>query len=106
MSHTSSYVVMRERDGSYRLHCTTPPLPRVIAMIAPVSDRGDQVLGWRLKPLVVMHGARSRIWTTPAEAITATKLMTPGQAKAAIRAADAQRDAPPSQPPPPRPAAD
>ena len=88
MRSATSYTVTRERDGSYRLHCCVPPGPRVVAVIAPVRDRADQVLGWKLKPLVVMHGARSRLWTAPDEAITATKLMTSGQAKAAVRAAE------------------
>lgn len=87
MTAASSYSVTREHDGSYRLHSSGPPLPRVVASIVPVKDRTDQVLGWKLKPLVVMQGAKSRLWTTPDEAIIATKLMKPGQAKAAVQAA-------------------
>ena len=87
MTAEGSYSVTHERDGSYKLHSSGPPLPRVIASIAPVKDRADQVLGWKLKPLVVMQGAKSRLWKTPDEAIVATRLMTPGQAKAAVRAA-------------------
>lgn len=87
MTAVSGYSVTKERDGSYRLHSSGPPLSRVVANIVPVKDRADLVLGWKLKPLVVMQGAKSRLWTTPDEAIVATKLMTPGQAKAAVRAA-------------------
>ena len=92
MKAASSYSVTQERDGSYSLHSSGPPLSRVVASIAPVKDRTDQVLGWRLKPLVVMQGAKSRLWTTPDEAIIATKLMTPGQARAAVRAAGTTDD--------------
>lgn len=88
MTQGNSYTVTRETDGSYRLRCTLPT-PRVIATIAPVKDRADQVVGWKLKPVVVMQGASSHVWATPDQPIAATKLMTPGKAKAAIRAADA-----------------
>lgn len=87
MKAASSYSVTKERDGSYQLHSLGPSLPRVVANIVPVKDRTDQVLGWKLKPLVVMQGAKSRLWTTPDEAIVATKLMTAGQAKVAVQAA-------------------
>ena len=50
MKAASSYSVAQERDGSYSLHSSGPPLPRVVASIAPVKDRTDQVLGWRLSP--------------------------------------------------------
>lgn len=87
MTQGNSYTVTRERDGSYRLHATQPA-PRVIASIAPVRDRAEQVVGWKLKPVVVMQGATSRVWPDPASAIAATKLLTPGKAKAAVQASN------------------
>lgn len=89
MTAENSYFVTLEHDGSYRLHSPGPPLPRAVANIVPVKDRADQVLGWKLKPLVVMQGAKSRLWTAPNKAIVATRLMTPGRAKAAVKAARA-----------------
>ena len=83
MTRTNGYTVTREHDGSYRLH-STQPTPRVIATIAPVKDRAQQLIGWKLKPVVVMQGASSRVWPDPASAIAATKLLTPGAAKAAV----------------------
>ncbi len=85
---TNTYAVVRGHDGGYQLQCTSEHPARKIATVNQVKDRTGGLLGWRLKPLVVMQGARSRIWPTPAEAIVSTKLMTPGQAKAAIRQAD------------------
>ena len=87
MKAASGYSVTEERDGSYQLHSPGPPAPRVVASIVPVKDRSAQIIGWRLKPLVVMQGAKSRLWSAPEEAIAATKLMTPGQAKSAVKAA-------------------
>lgn len=88
MKPTSDYAVAREADGSYRLDRTTPPHPGPVARVRPVLDRHGQAAGWRLKPLVTVHGATSRIWSSPAEAITATRLMTLPQARKAIAAAN------------------
>ena len=83
----AKYIVTRERGDIYHLHSTTPDV-RVIAKITSIRDRSDAVLGWRLKPFVVLQGATSRTWPSPADAIAATKLFTPGRAKSAVRAAD------------------
>lgn len=84
---STAYTVTHERNGSYHLH-TSAPEPRVVARITPVLDRSAQVIGWRLKPLVMMQGAVSRLWPDAAAAIAATKLLTPGKAKAAVRATE------------------
>ena len=89
MAEACAYAVVRERDGSYRLNRTTEPFPGRCADIKPVRDRTGAITGWKLKKLVCMQGAASRVWTSPAEAIAATKLMKPGQAKTAIAQADA-----------------
>lgn len=82
---SNAYTVTRERNGSYHLHASAPE-PRVVARVTPVLDRSSQVIGWRLKPIVVMQGAVSRLWPDAAAAIAATKLLTPGKARAAVRA--------------------
>jgi hypothetical protein len=88
MAEACAYAVVRERDGSYRLDRITEPFPGRCATIQPLRDRGGAITDWKLKKLVCMQGAASRIWTSPAEAIAATKLMKPGQAKTAIAQAD------------------
>ena len=59
------------------------------AFVIRVRDRLGNPLGWRLKPLVVMQGAKSRIWPSAADAIAATKLMTLKEASSAVAAAPA-----------------
>jgi hypothetical protein len=85
------YRVSREISGSYRLDRVSPPTPGPCARIVCVSDRTGVVLGWKLRSLVTMQGSQSRLWPSVADALTATKLMTPGQANAAVIAADAER---------------
>ena len=89
MDRTSDYTVVRTHDGAYRLDRATDPSSGPVANITPVRDRTQAVTGWRLRPLVTMQGSKSRIWASPSEAIAATKLMTPGKARAAVAAADA-----------------
>ena len=92
MSRNCDYAVVRLRNGTYRLDRVTEPAPGPIAIIMPVSARTDRLntpIGWRLKPLVCVLGSRSKLWPTPAEAVASTKLMTPGQARSAVAAADA-----------------
>jgi hypothetical protein len=88
MAATSDYAVAREADGSYRLDRTTPPHPGPVVRVKPVTDRRGQTAGWRLQPLVTVHGSKSRIWTSVAEAIAATRLMTLPQARRAVATAD------------------
>lgn len=82
-----AYSVTHERDGNYRLHATEPT-PRVIAKITAVIDRSAQIIGWKLKPLVVMQGAVSHLWPSPADAIAATKLLSAAKARTAVKTAD------------------
>ncbi|MEO9191636.1 MAG: hypothetical protein ABI224_16770 [Acetobacteraceae bacterium] len=55
-----------------------------------VRDR----LGWRLKPLVVMQGAKNRLWPHPADALVSTRLLKPAEARAAIAAVTVPGDLP------------
>ena len=66
----------------------TPPGTAALAFVALSRDRFGNPLGWRLRPLVVMQGARSRIHPTAAAALASTKLLTPKQAKDAVAQAD------------------
>jgi len=91
MAPACPYAVVRLHDGTYSLEHMDGPASSRCALVKPVTDRTGKVLGWKLKPLVCMLGSKSRLWTSPAEAITATKLMKPGQAKAALAQADAAR---------------
>jgi hypothetical protein len=88
MSRTNDYVVARVHDDRYQIERTTPPGTGTAAFIDRVLDRTGGPLGWRLKPLVVMQGAKSRIWPSVADAIASTKLMTLREARTAVAAAD------------------
>ena len=88
MAQPSVYAVVRVHAGSYRLDRTQPPRVGPAAFVIQVRDRLGNPLGWKLKPLVMMQGARSRVWPTAADAIAATKLFTPGAARAAVQQAD------------------
>ena len=88
MARTSDYAVVRLRDGAYRFDRVTDPHSGPVANI----NRPWTVLattGWKLLPLLVTQGSKSKVWQTPAEVVASTKLMTPGQARAAVTAADA-----------------
>ncbi len=89
MDRTSDYKVVRTHDGAYRLDRVTDPYPGPVANITPVRDRAQTVTGWRLRPLVTMQGSTSRLWPSPSDAIAATKLLTPGKARAAVATANA-----------------
>jgi len=88
MRQPSDYAVMRVDDDSYRLDRTTPPGIGAVAFVRRFRDRLGQPLGWRLRPLVVMQGAKSRIHPTAAEAFASTKLLSPKQAREAVKQAD------------------
>ena len=95
MTGVSSYTAVRDGDGSYRLVRSTPPdAGATVARIKPVLDAGQNVTGWRLRPLVTMHGAKSHLWKNAAEAIAATRLMSFAQARRSVSAADARAGAP------------
>jgi hypothetical protein len=86
MTACRSYTVARAAERSFRMDRLREPSPVPVAYVRPVSDRRGGPIGWRLKPLFTMQGSASKIWPTAAEAIASTKLMTLGQAKAAIAA--------------------
>ncbi len=89
MARMSDYAVVRLRDGAYRLDRMAEPHSGPVANIKPTVDRSGATTGWKLHPLLVMQGSKSKVWQTPAEVVASTKLMTPGQARAAVTAADA-----------------
>ena len=69
MGQAPAYAVMRVHADSYRIDRLTPPGPGAVAFVLRFRDRLGNPLGWRLRPLVVMQGARSRIHPTAAAAI-------------------------------------
>ena len=79
---------MRVHDDSYRLDRTTPPGIGAVAFVRRFCDRLGNPLDWRLRPLVVMQGAKSRNCPSAAEAFASTKLMSPKQAREAVKQAD------------------
>ena len=89
MAQAPAYAVVRVHGDSYRLDRLTPPGTGAAAFVLRFRDRLGNPLGWRLRPLVVMQGARSRIHPTAAAALASTKLLTPKQAKHAVVQADA-----------------
>ena len=88
MSQASDYAIARVHADSYRLDRTTPPGQGAAAFVIRGRDRLGNPLGWKLKPLVTMQGARSRVWPAAPDALASTKLMTARQAQVAIDAAD------------------
>ena len=84
MTRKLDYAIARVNDETYRLDRRDGPFPGPVAFIISVRDRADHPIGWRLRPLKVTRAPRSGLWPTPAEAIGATRLMTPAQAKAEI----------------------
>jgi len=92
MGPTQTYTVVRVDKDRYRLDQVSGPGPGPskdpVAFAMRVRDRLDHPLGWQLKPLFVMQGAKSRIWPSAAEVFASTKLMTLKQAKEAIARAD------------------
>ena len=88
MGQAPAYAVVRVHADSFRIDRLTPPGTGAVAFVALFRDRFGNPLGWRLRPLVVMQGARSRIHPTAAAAIASTKLLTPKQAKDAVAQAD------------------
>jgi hypothetical protein len=81
MSRVSDYAVVRLHDGRFRLDRTLPPAPGPIAYAKPVIDRLGAQVGWKLHPIVVVQGSRSRIWDSAAEALASTKLLTAVEAR-------------------------
>ena len=88
MRRSCDYAIVRLHDGAYRLDRVTDPFSGPVATITPIRDRSGTPAGWRLRPLVVMQGSKSKISLTPAEVVASTQLMTPSQARTAIKAAD------------------
>ena len=89
MGQAPAYAVVRVHADSYRLDRLTPPGTGAVAFVLRFRDRLGNPLGWRLRPLVVMQGAKSRIHPTAAEAVASTKLLTLKAAKDAVVRADA-----------------
>jgi hypothetical protein len=92
MSRTNDYAVARVHDDRYQIERTTPPGTGAAAFIDRVLDRSGRPLGWHLKPLVVMQGAKSRIWPSIADAIASTKLMTLREDRTAVLSANKTSD--------------
>ena len=88
MGQAPTYAVVRVHADSFRIDRVTPPGTGAVAFVALFRDRFGNPLGWRLRPLVVMQGPRSRIHPTAAAAIASTKLLTLKAAKDAVAQAD------------------
>ena len=89
MSQTPAYAVVRVHADSYRLDRLTLPGAGAAAFVLRFRDRLGNPLGWRLRPLVVMQGAKSRIHPTAAQAVASTKLFTLRTAQDAVEQANA-----------------
>jgi hypothetical protein len=79
MNIPSGYVIVPLHDG--RLDRTSDPGCCQIAYIKPVTGRKNGPDGWKLQPIVVVQGSRSKIWQSAAEAIASTKLLTVSAAR-------------------------
>ena len=89
MKRTCDYAIVRVANGAYRLSRVTGPCPGRVADIIPTYDRKQLLTGWRLRPWIMMQGSPSKVWPKASDAIASTKLLKPGEAKAAIATADA-----------------
>ena len=81
MRCNSNYVIVRLHDGRYRLDRIAPPTPGQVAYAKPVTDRQGSTIGWKLHPIVMVQGSRSKVWPTAAEALASTKLLTAAEAR-------------------------
>jgi hypothetical protein len=81
MGRISDYAIVCVPDGRFRLDRTTPPAPGPIAFAKPVHDRFGGQIGWKLHPVVVVQGSRSKIWGSAAEALASTQLLTAAEAR-------------------------
>ncbi len=81
MDRVSDYAVVRLHDGRFRLDRTAPPAPGPVAYAKPVTDRRGAQIGWKLHPVVVVQGSRSKIWRSAAEALASTRLLTATEAR-------------------------
>ncbi len=90
MARECDYSVAKQVDGTFSVNRMTEPFSGTVAFIKPALGRTGEPCGWRLKPLVTMQGPKSRIWTTAAEAIASTKLMTLAAAKRAVEHASSR----------------
>ncbi len=88
MGHSTAYAVARVHDDSYRLDRMTPPGTGAVAFVLRFRDRLGNPVGWRLRPLVVMQGAKNRICPSALEALASTKLLSPIAAREAVQRAD------------------
>ena len=93
MAKPGVYALVRVDEDSYKLIRADHPRPAPIAFIVAMRDRLGNNLGWKLKPLLVMQGSKSRVWATAADALACTMLMTPGQARTAVKQADLAKPA-------------
>ncbi len=81
MGRISDYAIVCVPDGRFRLDRTTPPAPGPIAFANPVHDRFGAQIGWKLHPVVVVQGSRSKIWCSVAESLASTKLLSVAEAR-------------------------
>jgi hypothetical protein len=88
MTTRNDYAVARAGNGRFRLDQIAPPAPGVIAYISSLLDRNGGHIGWRLKSLVMLQGARRIVWDSVSAAIVSTNLARLGLAKAATGAVD------------------
>ncbi len=87
MGPSQAYAIVRVDKDRYRLDRLDGmkgSTSGAVAFAMLVRDHRGDPLGWRLRPLVVMQGARSRIWPSPAPVFASTKLMTLKQAESAV----------------------
>ncbi len=91
MKAAGDYVVQQVDAEHFILERKTEPWPGRVAYVHSVRDRHGALLGWRLRPLVVMQGSKSKIWPTAAEALASTKLIGLSAAKRATGEAGNKR---------------
>lgn len=90
-----SVTLLRRKGDGYELIEPVPGHPaRRIATLEPQLDARTAALkGWRFRPVTVMNGPASKVWTTVADALVGFRITTPARARQAVAAADANRPA-------------
>jgi hypothetical protein len=83
-----TYSLIRTDADSLRLDRHDGADRRPIAVIELKRDAAGEPLGWRLKPLVMMRGSKSRLWPSPEDAIASTALLSLREAKVAVAQAN------------------
>lgn len=84
MRDDNEFVIVQLPDGRLRLDRMFSGNSGQVAYAKPVFDRDGSSIGWKLQPIVVVQGSRSKMWPHPADALASTKLFSAAVARRLI----------------------